>query len=103
MHPSDTKPSCIATAGGSPWFSLNTLGQYAQGEIYCRKTIAVDTYGVTVTELQNESEAVAKAAREFLRMTQLRELKAVSGKVDYCDAGDELEAMELRELPPNSV
>jgi hypothetical protein len=27
------------------------------------------------TELQNETEAVAKAAREFLRMTQLRELK----------------------------
>jgi hypothetical protein len=55
----------------------------------------------TVTDLQSETEAVAKAAREFLRMTQLRELKAVSGKVDYCDAGDELEAMELRELPPN--
>ena len=54
-------------------------------------------------ELQNETEAVAKAAREFLRMTQLRELKAVSGKVDYCDAGDELEAMGLRELPPKSV
>jgi hypothetical protein len=55
------------------------------------------------TQLQNETEAVAKAAREFLRMTQLRELKAVSGKVDYCDAGDELEAMGLRELPPKSV
>jgi hypothetical protein len=54
-------------------------------------------------ELQNETEAVAKAAREFLRMTQLRELKAVSGKVDYCDGGDELEAMELREQPPKSV
>jgi hypothetical protein len=26
------------------------------------------------TELQNETEAVAKAAREFLRITQLREL-----------------------------
>jgi len=36
-------------------------------------------------------------------MTQLRELKALSGKVDYCDAGEELEAMELRELPPKSV
>ena len=55
------------------------------------------------TELQNESEAVAKAAREFLRITQLRELKGVSGKVDYCDAGDEPEAMELRELRPKSV
>jgi hypothetical protein len=55
------------------------------------------------TELQNETEAVAKAAREFLRMTQLRELKAVSGKVDHSDAGDELEAMELRELRSKSV
>jgi hypothetical protein len=27
----------------------------------------------------------------------------LSGKVDYCDAGDELEAMELRELPPKPV
>ncbi len=49
------------------------------------------------TELQNESEAVTKAAREFLRVTQLRELKAASGKLDYCDVGEELEAMELRE------
>jgi len=58
---------------------------------------------LTFTELQNETEAVAKAAREFLRITQLRELKEVSGKVDYCDAGDELETMELRELRPNPV
>ena len=55
------------------------------------------------TELQNETKAVAKAAREFLCLTQLRELKAVSGKVDYCYAGEELEAMELREQPPKSV
>ncbi len=53
------------------------------------------------TELQNENEAVTKAALEFLRVMQLRELKGVSGKVDYCDAGDALEAMELRELPPS--
>jgi hypothetical protein len=30
-------------------------------------------------------------------------LAQVSGKVDYCDAGNELEAMELRELPPKPV
>ena len=53
------------------------------------------------TELQSETEAVAKAAREFVRISQLRELKAVSRKVDYRHAGEELEAMELRELPPN--
>jgi len=49
------------------------------------------------TELQNDNEAVTKAAREFLRVAQLRELKAISGKVDYQDASDTLEAMELRE------
>jgi len=51
-----------------------------------------------LTELPNETEAVAKATRGFLRLTTLRELKAVSGKVDYCDVSDELEALELREL-----
>ena len=55
------------------------------------------------TELQNENEAVAKAALEFLRLMQLRELKAVSGKVDYSDVGDALEAMELGEAPPKRV
>ena len=53
-----------------------------------------------LTELSSETEAVAKAAREFLRMAQLRQLKAASGKLDYSDAGDELEAMELREMKP---
>lgn len=56
-----------------------------------------------LTELQDEDAAVAKAAREFLRVTQLRELKAASGKVDYRDAGEELEALELREGQPKSV
>ena len=36
------------------------------------------------------------AAREYLRVVQLRELKAMSGKVDYQDAGDAMEALELR-------
>jgi hypothetical protein len=49
------------------------------------------------TDLENENEAVTKAAREFLRVTQLRELKAASGKLDYQDAGDAMEALELRE------
>ena len=53
------------------------------------------------TELEDEREAVAKAAREFLRVTQLRELKAASGKVDYQDAGEAMEALELRERHPN--
>ena len=47
------------------------------------------------TDLENE--AVAKAAREFLRVIQLRELKAASGTFDYEDAGSQMEALELRE------
>jgi hypothetical protein len=53
------------------------------------------------TELDNESDAVAKAAREFLRVTQLRELKAASGTVDYEDVGAAMEALELRERDSN--
>ena len=49
------------------------------------------------TDLENESEAVTKAAREFLRVMQLRELKAASGNVDYQGAGDAMEMLELRE------
>ncbi len=56
-----------------------------------------------LTELQNEEEAVAKAAREFLRVTQLRELKAASGEVDFGAASEEPEAMELREQRPKPV
>ena len=51
------------------------------------------------TELQNEREAVTKAAREFIRVNQLRELKGASGKVDYSDMGETMEALELRERP----
>jgi hypothetical protein len=50
-----------------------------------------------LTELDDESDAVTKAAREFLRVTQLRELKAASGKVDYEDLSASMEALELRE------
>jgi hypothetical protein len=53
------------------------------------------------TELENENEAVTKAAREFLRVSQLRELKAASGKVDYQEVGEAMEALELREGRPN--
>lgn len=53
------------------------------------------------TQLDIESEAVAKAAREFLRVVQLRELKAATGKVDYQGVGEEMEALELREQHPH--
>ena len=46
-------------------------------------------------------DAVSKAARQFLRVSQLRELKGASGKVDYQDVGDAMEALELRERQSN--
>ncbi len=49
------------------------------------------------TELEDETQAVTKAVREFLRIAQLRELKAASGKVDYRDVGQDMEALEFRE------
>ena len=49
------------------------------------------------TDLQNENEAVTKAAWEYLRVAQLRELKTASGKVDYQHLGESMEALELRE------
>ena len=49
------------------------------------------------TDIENENEAVTKAAREFLRVIQLRELKAFSGKVDYQEVGEAMEALELCE------
>jgi hypothetical protein len=54
------------------------------------------------TNLEDEAQAVAKAAREFLRHNRLRELKAVSGKFEFEANGQELEALELGELgfPP---
>jgi hypothetical protein len=50
-----------------------------------------------ITKLENEAEAVIKATREFLRLSRLRELKAVSGKVDFDANGQDLEALELGE------
>jgi hypothetical protein len=39
-----------------------------------------------LTALEDSAAAVTKAAREFLRLVQLRELKDASGKVDYEEA-----------------
>ncbi len=55
------------------------------------------------TDLENEGEAVTKAAREYLRVIQLRELKAASGNVDYGELGQEMEALELREDRSNAA
>lgn len=50
-----------------------------------------------LTKLQDDAEAVTMAAREFLRLSRLRELKAVSGKVEFDSNWQELEALELNE------
>jgi hypothetical protein len=50
-----------------------------------------------VTKIQDDAEAVTKAAREFLRLTHLRQLKSASGKVEFETNWQELEALELGE------
>jgi hypothetical protein len=50
------------------------------------------------TELVDAAEAVAKAAREFLRLSRLRELKAVSGKVEFEENWRGLARLELGEV-----
>lgn len=51
-----------------------------------------------ITKLNSDCEAVEKAVREFLRLSGLRQLKAVSGKVDFEDNWRELESLELDEM-----
>ena len=51
------------------------------------------------TELEDERQAVTKAAREFIRLSHLRELKAASGTLDYADMSDAMETLEFRERP----
>lgn len=53
------------------------------------------------TQIDSESEAVAKAAREFLRVIQLRELKAAAGNLDCQGVGEDMEGLELRERHPH--
>lgn len=50
-----------------------------------------------ITRLENDGEAVSKAVREYLRLSRLRELKAVSGKVELVSDWVELEKLELDE------
>jgi hypothetical protein len=50
------------------------------------------------TRIEDDAEAVAKAAREFLRLSRLRELKTVSGKVQFEENWRELEELELGEV-----
>jgi len=50
-----------------------------------------------LTNLPDGAQAVAQAAREYLRIRRLRELSAMSGQVDYEDNWQRLEALELAE------
>jgi len=50
-----------------------------------------------LTRLGNDAEAIIRAAREFLRLSRLRELKAVSGKVQFESNWQELEELEFQE------
>jgi hypothetical protein len=50
-----------------------------------------------ITKLENDAEAVSKAAREFVRLSRPRELKAVSNKVEFEANWQEREQLELGE------
>ena len=50
-----------------------------------------------LTRLADDAEAVTQAAREFLRLSRLRELKTASGKVDFEVNWQELDGLELKE------
>ena len=52
-----------------------------------------------LTRVSNDAEAVVKAAREFLRIGRLRQLKSVSGRVEFEDVSEQLETLELTECP----
>ncbi len=56
-----------------------------------------------LTRLDNDAEAIVQAAREFLRLSRLRELKGASGRVEFHLNWQELEDLEVNEstLPPN--
>jgi uncharacterized protein YhdP len=51
-----------------------------------------------ITQTESDSEAISRAAREFLRISQLRQLKAISGRVAYEDKSHQLEALEISEV-----
>ncbi|MBI3865227.1 MAG: hypothetical protein HY290_25410 [Planctomycetia bacterium] len=55
-----------------------------------------------LTRLNDDAEAIVQAAREFVRLVRLRELKSASGRVDFDANWQELEDLELKEtsLPP---
>ena len=51
-----------------------------------------------ITQVHDDSAAVTIAAREYLRLSKLRELKAISGSVDFEDVSAQMESLELDEI-----
>jgi hypothetical protein len=51
------------------------------------------------TNQSDAAAAVTDAAKEFLRINQLRQLKSASGKVDFDLDWRQLESLEFGELP----
>jgi hypothetical protein len=52
-----------------------------------------------LTQIENDADAILTAAREFLRLGRLRELKSASGKVDFDSNWQELDKAELNDAP----
>jgi hypothetical protein len=50
-----------------------------------------------LTRIEDDAEAITQAAREFVRLIGLRELKGASGKVEFDSNWEELEALERHE------
>ena len=53
-----------------------------------------------LTRLEDDAQAITQAAREYLRLVGLRELKGASGNVDFELNWQELEDLELGETTP---
>jgi len=52
-----------------------------------------------LTRLEDEAQAIITAAREFMRVSRLRELKDACGKVEFDTNWQQLEDLELAESP----
>lgn len=50
-----------------------------------------------ITRTSDDASAVTTAAREFIRLIRLRELKSVTGRVDFHENWRQLESLDLRE------
>jgi hypothetical protein len=50
-----------------------------------------------ITRTNDDAEAVIRATREFIRLSRLRELKSVSGKVELNGDWQGLDELELAE------